>query len=209
MHLDLVGTARGSIVASGVLVRTDQLFFLGVDRDHRLTGRLCGNDGGVDVLELGVTDGIATAFQGLAVHLPAITQLAQQLECCSWQPGAPSHAVSSPTSRGSSIPTAAVASDRPSLPVPATGAGPQAACAIRDGLNACLPLPGRRNHTGQRARIIKVPQTTTYRAAGDPGCTRRRADPAMTRCSCLSRRKQPPTPLVQAPTNPRIAFANR
>jgi hypothetical protein len=32
---------------------------------------------------------------------------------------------------------------------------------------------------------------------------------AMTCCSCLSRRKQPPTPLVQAPTNPRIAFANR
>jgi hypothetical protein len=43
-----------------------------------LTDRLCGDHRGVDVFELCIAVGITAAFQGLAVHLSAVFQHAQQ-----------------------------------------------------------------------------------------------------------------------------------
>jgi hypothetical protein len=73
---------------------------------------------------------------------------------------------------------------------------------ISDGQR--MPAAARpANHTGQRARVIEVLQTTTYRAAGDPGCARRCADPAMTRRARLRRREQPTSTLIQTTANRR------
>src|SRR5208337_342833 len=79
MHVDLLRTAFRSIVASGVLVRADQLLLLGVDRDHRLAGALKGQDLRVDMFELSVSVGMMTAFLGLAVDLAAIAEAFEQL----------------------------------------------------------------------------------------------------------------------------------
>src|ERR1035438_4210923 len=73
IHIDLVGTAFRPIVTSAVLVAADWFLLLCVDRNHRLTNRLRGYYRGVDVLKLCVTVRIMAAFQGLAVHLAAIS----------------------------------------------------------------------------------------------------------------------------------------
>ena len=79
MHVDLVGTAFATIVAARVLVRADAFLFLGVDRDHRLAGRLKGFDLRVDMLELGVPVDMMTAFQALAVDLTAVSEAIEPL----------------------------------------------------------------------------------------------------------------------------------
>src|SRR5450830_1434895 len=50
-----------------------------INGDHRLIGRLEGYRLLVDMLELAVTVGMMAAFLGLAVDLPTVFQLDQQL----------------------------------------------------------------------------------------------------------------------------------
>ena len=79
--LGVPGRPPGAALAG---VGADQLFFLGVHADHRLTrGQLSGHPG-ADVLELGVAVGVLGALQRLGVALQAVVQLGGQ------QPG---HAV--------------------------------------------------------------------------------------------------------------------
>src|SRR3954468_16242540 len=78
MHVDRLGRALRPVVAAAVLERADQFLLLGVDRDHRLTGRLEGSGPGVDVRELAVTIGMAGALQALAVALPTVAQFFPQ-----------------------------------------------------------------------------------------------------------------------------------
>ena len=43
MHVDLVGTALPAIIAAAIFIGTDRFLLLGVNRNHRLTGRLGGD----------------------------------------------------------------------------------------------------------------------------------------------------------------------
>ena len=108
--------------------------------------------------------GLRLPSKGLAVHLAsAITQLAQQLwECCSWQSGCPfarsviaNFAWLFDTHSSGRIGSLIVAGSSNWRRV-------RKQRAIRDGqrMPCCCQVAGA-VHTGQRARIIKVPQTTT------------------------------------------------
>ena len=185
-----------------------RLLLLRVDRDHRLACRLRGNHRGVDVLELGVTVRIAAAFQRLAVHLPTVLQQPQQLGNAALGNPVPHRAqrrrqlrvaLRDPQQRSHRIAL------RRRLQQPAQifkqrcihrGQRPSAAAGTPD-------------HARQRVRIIEVFQTTANRAACDPRCPGRRADPAVTRRSGLGRREQTTAALVQATTNRRIPLPNR
>ena len=69
--------ALGAVLGALVGEVADQLLLLGVDRDHRLIVGLEGQDLGVDVLELGVTDGMLAI--GFTIGPAAIAELVQQL----------------------------------------------------------------------------------------------------------------------------------
>ncbi len=62
-----------------VLIAADQLLLLGVDGDHRLARGLERQNLRVDMLELSVTVSMVAALIGLAVDLPAVAELMQQL----------------------------------------------------------------------------------------------------------------------------------
>src|SRR5208283_5277176 len=79
MHIDVDWSALRPIIAAGVLVFADQFFLLGVDRDHRLTGSLMRFNLRVDVLELRVAIGMASAFLALAIDLTAVAEAFEQL----------------------------------------------------------------------------------------------------------------------------------
>jgi len=79
MHIDVDRAALRLIIATRVLVFADQFFLLGVDRDHRLAGGLIRLGLRVDVLELRVPIGMASAFLALAVDLTAIAEAFEEL----------------------------------------------------------------------------------------------------------------------------------
>src|SRR3954447_10693827 len=56
---------------TGVPVVTNQLFFLGIDGNHRLIGRLELEDACVDMLELGIAVRVAASLIGLGIALTA------------------------------------------------------------------------------------------------------------------------------------------
>jgi hypothetical protein len=67
-----MGITLGPIIAAAVPTRS---FFLSVDGDHRLSGRLGGHDNRVDVLELCVAIWKAHAFVRLAIELAQVFEL--------------------------------------------------------------------------------------------------------------------------------------
>jgi hypothetical protein len=76
--VDLDWHPRGRPFPATVLELADQLFLLGVHRDHRLARRkrrLCGL---VDQLELGVAIGVICTLARLAIGLQAVAERAQQ-----------------------------------------------------------------------------------------------------------------------------------
>ena len=73
------GQPSGSIVTARILVVADQLFLLGVNRDHRLTSILEGHDLLVDMLELGIPVGMMAALLGLAIDLAAVVEVFKKL----------------------------------------------------------------------------------------------------------------------------------
>src|SRR5271166_1002770 len=120
---------------------------LGVDRDHRLTCGLGGDHRSVDVLELGITIGIAAAFEGLAVRLPAVLQQAEQL----WN-AALANLVTHRTQRRCQLrvafrdPQQRSHGGRTGSPIVA-GSSSRRRSSSNVGsvtVSACLPLPGRR-----------------------------------------------------------------
>ena len=78
VHVDALWRAFWTPVGAGVLEVAEQLFLLGIDRDHRLPGSLRNQHLGVDVLELRIAVGMMRTLIGLAVGLPAKAQLRQQ-----------------------------------------------------------------------------------------------------------------------------------
>src|SRR5208283_5536316 len=79
VHIDVDRNAVRLIIAAGVLVVADQFLLLGVDRNDRLAGGLMRFDLRVDVLELRVPIGMASAFLALAIDLTAIAEAFEQL----------------------------------------------------------------------------------------------------------------------------------
>ena len=208
MHTDQIGIALRPIVAANVLVWTDQLLLLGVDRDNRLTGRLVCQHGGVDVLELRIAIGVAAAFEGLAVDLPTVAQQRQQLG---------NAALADPVSLG----TQRVRQLRVALGHPQQRAHWIAHCRRFQqppqiveqrgilGGQRMPPAAGAPDHTGQRPRVIEVLEAATNRAACNAGGARRGRDPTVPGRSRFRRRKQPSAAFVQTATNRTIPFANR
>src|SRR6516165_512908 len=78
VHIDALWRAFWTPVGAGVLEVAEQLFLLGIDRDHRLPGSLRSQYLRVDVLELRIAVGVMGTLIGLAVGLPAKAQLRQQ-----------------------------------------------------------------------------------------------------------------------------------
>src|SRR6516165_7195787 len=78
VHIDALWRAFWTPVGAGVLEVAEQLFLLGIDRDHRLPGSLRSQYLRVDVLELRIAVGVMRTLIGLAVGLPAKAQLRQQ-----------------------------------------------------------------------------------------------------------------------------------
>jgi hypothetical protein len=78
MHVDLVGTAFGAVVAAGIFEIADIFLLFGVDRDHRLAIDLKRENLPVYMLELRVPVGMAAAFQALAIDLTTVARLFQQ-----------------------------------------------------------------------------------------------------------------------------------
>ena len=68
-----------SPLASGVLVLPDELLFLGVDADHRLTGRDVRSALVIEVGELGIPVDVGAALDRFDVALQAESLLAQQV----------------------------------------------------------------------------------------------------------------------------------
>jgi hypothetical protein len=79
MHVDAARRAFRTVVRAAVLEVADQLFFLRIDGDDRLTVRLRRNDFCVDVLELRVAVGMFRAFIRLAIELAREAELDQLL----------------------------------------------------------------------------------------------------------------------------------
>ena len=79
MHADAVRLALSPPRAAGILEIADQLLFLGVDRDGRLSAALCARDGLGDISKLCVPIGMLTAFSRLDVALEGVAQLVQQV----------------------------------------------------------------------------------------------------------------------------------
>jgi hypothetical protein len=76
--VDLDRLPAGRPLAPDGLEIADQLLLLGVNADHRLTGRKGRRDGVVDVLELRVAVGVLGTLAGLDVGLHRVPDPAQQ-----------------------------------------------------------------------------------------------------------------------------------
>jgi hypothetical protein len=68
-----------SFELDGIVVITDQLFLLGIDRDHRPAARQIALRGFVDVTELRIAIWMIPALLGLAVTLQTVVQIVQEL----------------------------------------------------------------------------------------------------------------------------------
>src|SRR4051794_40940796 len=78
MHPDLLRVTLRTPVPTGVLEVSDQLFFLSVDRDHRLARRQCGPHALIEMIELRIAVWVALPLARLAVALQAELLLVQQ-----------------------------------------------------------------------------------------------------------------------------------
>ena len=78
MHSDRLRLSLGPQLTAAILEVSDRLLLLRVDRDHRLPGSLERPHLGVDMLELGVTIGVAGTLARLAVGLQAEVETLQQ-----------------------------------------------------------------------------------------------------------------------------------
>src|ERR1019366_8412186 len=72
-----LGCALRSPLASAVLELANQLLFLRIHRDHRLTAMLKLLHGGIDMLELRIAIRMGSALLRLAVTLQAVVRLVQ------------------------------------------------------------------------------------------------------------------------------------
>jgi hypothetical protein len=78
MHPDRLRLSLGPQLTAAILEVSDRLLLLRVDRDHRLRGGLERPHRGVNMLELGVTIGVAGPFARLTVGLQAEVETLQQ-----------------------------------------------------------------------------------------------------------------------------------
>src|SRR6188472_1252229 len=74
VHPDRLRITLEPQLPAAILEVADKLLLLGIDRDRRLAGSLEGGYLGVDVLELGVTVGMAGPFARLGIGLQAEAQ---------------------------------------------------------------------------------------------------------------------------------------
>jgi hypothetical protein len=71
VHAHFFGLAFAPQLTAGVPEVANQLLFLGIDRDRRLTGPPEAADACIDMLELGVAVGMLTTLAGFGVGLQA------------------------------------------------------------------------------------------------------------------------------------------
>ena len=118
VYIHAQGIAFRPPVTAGVAVVADQLFPLGINRDHGLAGGPGRKHLGIDVLELGVAIGMVRALIGLRVGLARESQLGDEHANGVGTDRGPCQQAQMRASRDSSTPTAAGAPDRPMCPVP-------------------------------------------------------------------------------------------
>ena len=206
VHIDVDRDALRSIIAAGVLVFADQFLFLGVDRDHRLTGGLIRFDLRVDVLELRVAIGMASAFLALAIDLTAIAEAFEQLRDRLAETRCPMsrNAVASLAWLFDTHSNGRIGS--PSVAGSATAAGLRAAsdpCASAAAVRRqCVEFSER---WGRR----QIAQPTIDGAAGDSRRPRNSGYAAKPGRARLRRREQPTPPFVETRTKRLIPLPNR
>jgi len=79
MPLHLVRLLLRAPLLAGIVVISDQLFFLGIDRDHRPAARQIALRGVVDMTELRIAIRMIATLLGLAVTLQTKVQIMQKL----------------------------------------------------------------------------------------------------------------------------------
>jgi hypothetical protein len=208
MHVDLVGTAFGAIVGTGVFVFADIFLLFGVDRDHRLAGGLKRGGPPVDVLELRVPVGMAAAFQALAVDLAAVARLFKQSRQAAGRDPMPH--------RGQSRRQFGMALRHPQQ-------GPHGIAERRGFQDGAQIRQQRRVNLGERAapatgaanlarlkfERLKVREAAANCAARQTGRPRHASDAAMARRERLRRGEQAPATLVEAGAQKLVAKTNR
>ena len=79
MDLHLIRATLGTVIATRVLVISDQLLLFRVDGNHRLIAGLKAYRLLIDVFELSIAIRMSASFPGLAIDLAAILQLDSEL----------------------------------------------------------------------------------------------------------------------------------
>ena len=208
MHVDRVRAALRPVIAARVFVISDQLLLLSINGDHRLIGRLEGYRLLVDMLELAVTVGMMAAFLGLAVDLPTVFQLDQQLGDAAGADLVPHRAQSCrklgvalrhPQQRPRRI-THRCRLDQPAQILQ------QRRVQSRQRRSPAARAPNRSFGKSRRGQIFQPAANRTRR---NPGRTRHRGNAAVTRRPSLHRCKQAPASLIKACKQGLVACANR
>jgi hypothetical protein len=180
MHPDRLGLPLGAQLAPAVLEVANEFLLLGINRDHRLPGRLEGGHHGVDVLELGIAVGMAATLTGFGVGLQAEAQPAQQA-ADQLLPGG-----ETPLRKRHRQMALAFAHPKQRSPgIAADGRLHQFAQGCqkpRLRLGCRLAATARTTHpaTEVRRARLRFGETTIDRAARNPGCLRDRDHPTVT-----------------------------
>ena len=196
VHVDLVGTALGPIVAAAVLVGADQFLLLRVDRDHRLAGGLKGFNLRVDVFELSVPVDMMAALQALAIDLAAIAEAFEQLR----DPGRRDPMPQALQRQRELRMALGDPHQRPRRVAERRRLQKAAQVFQQRGIGSRERRPSAAGAANLRARAIRrrqILQAAIDRAARDSGRPRHGAHAAVSGRARLRRREQPPLPFVQ------------
>src|SRR3954451_23821508 len=209
MHPDLLRVTLRTPVPTGVLEVSDQLFFLSVDRDHRLARRQCGPHALLEMSELRIAVWVALPLARLAVALQAELLLVQQL-----------------TNQGAADTVAhggqGLRQLRQALAGPAQRRHRIAARVRLDQRQQIAKQRGILRHpllaaatgTADTARVKHLRchqflQAPADCAGSNSGGPRQCRDAAIAGCLGFRRREHPPATLVQVLRRRGVAFANR
>ena len=198
MHANFLGRALRPPFASGVLEVADQFLLLGIDRYRRLTRRKRFFHPIVDVAELRIAIGMVRSFTGLAVGLqsgnracagvrrPACGRSVWPMSRRLWLSLRRLLHVHSSGDCGSPRVSGSTSERRSSSKLASVS------------LAGLQPPPGRRTRSASGLLAhTQFGQSTSDRAARDPGGAHHRNDPAMPGRRRLGGRKTPPTALVE------------
>ncbi len=196
-HPDRLGLPLGAQLAPAVFEVANQFLLLGINRDHRLPGRLEGGHHGVDVLELGIAVGMTAALAGFGVGLQAEAQPAQQ---ATDQLLSGDEATLCQRRRQMALAFAdppqrrfGIAADGRLHQFAQGGQKPR----LRFGCRLAATTRTTHPATQVRRTCLQIGKATIDRAACNPGCPRYRDHPAVTGRPRLACREQPSLALIQ------------